>query len=357
MAILGSSGRLILRREPPAPVVLAAGAMHSSSRGIHVQNQDFWNGDLVYLVSTVGLPMGNCPDGYGFYAGSSWDLSPARAHVEDNSSLFYGVGDEGLMYDNRPPTTAGHYYIYRDQLDRVSFYTDPVSALNGSCSDRLPLDRVNWGSLIMAPAGTDEYEGAVFNCAGDIGEYRFSDARDEVTLESICEFAPYYLEPTAGVEEYGNADVQPRGWVAGRPWRIQCDLREWTLDLSAANVEVTALGEKWGESVKSLVTGGGSLDFLLERHRDENGQDGTALLQLLMLTEKGCKAEAQFWMINGQSDKRCDGLLPGDLYYGCSILVTQTAVNCRPTELIAGTAQFVTTGEIALKMGERNCRA
>jgi hypothetical protein len=36
------------------------------------------------------------------------------------------------------------------------------------------------------------------------------------------------------------------------------------------------------------------------------------------------------------------------LYYEADILVTQTAVNLRPTEMVAGTAQFVTTGEIRL---------
>ena len=45
----------------------------------------------------------------------------------------------------------------------------------------------------------------------------------------------------------------------------------------------------------------------------------------------------------------CSGLIAGDLYYEADILVTQTAVNVRPTELVVGTADFVTTGEIALR--------
>jgi hypothetical protein len=124
------------------------------------------------------------------------------------------------------------------------------------------------------------------------------------------------------------------------------------LELSAPNVETTALGEKFGESVKSLVTGGGSLDFLIERRTELGESDATNLLQLLMLTEKGCKAEAQFWMINDRAGQNCAGLAPGDLFYEAEVLITQTAVNTRPTELIAGTASFATTGRIALKTGK-----
>ena len=69
-----------------------------------------------------------------------------------------------------------------------------------------------------------------------------------------------------------------------------------------------------------------------------------------LLTEKGAKAEAEFYMINGRSSTYTS-LAPGDLYYKCDILVTNTAVNTRADEAIVGTAQFVTTGAIELKMG------
>ena len=66
------------------------------------------------------------------------------------------------------------------------------------------------------------------------------------------------------------------------------------------------------------------------------------------MTEQGCKAAAQFWMIDRG---RACGLLTGDLYYETELLVTNVAINLRPTEVVAGTAQFVTTGSIALKQG------
>ena len=71
-------------------------------------------------------------------------------------------------------------------------------------------------------------------------------------------------------------------------------------------------------------------------------------MKLLLMTEKGCKAEAEFWMIDRPGcGVDCD-ILRGDLYYAADILVTQNAINVRPTEMVAGTANFVTTGEIRL---------
>ena len=71
-------------------------------------------------------------------------------------------------------------------------------------------------------------------------------------------------------------------------------------------------------------------------------------MKLLLMTEKGCQASAQFWMIDRPGCGSDCGVLRGDLYYEADILVTQSAVNLRPTEMVAGTASFVTTGEIRL---------
>ena len=121
--------------------------------------------------------------------------------------------------------------------------------------------------------------------------------------------------------------------------------------MEAPAVDTTAVAEKFGNSVKSLVNGGGSSEFFIDRKCREEGQgDGLDLLKLLMMTEKGCKAEAQFWIIDrdGCGVEECNGLVKGDLYYQSCILVTQSAINLRPSEIVAGTVNFVTTGEIKL---------
>jgi hypothetical protein len=353
MAVLGIEGYVRFRREAPSPIVVTASALRADIDTFQVQSSEFWNGDEVYLLTPNGLPLSadTLPEGVGCYYGSYWELGPNRIHVTDETDEYYVSTDDTVYFYNRgTPVNTATYFIYRDQLGRVSLYNSRSTALGGLPDDRVDLKQLDFRYMVIAAAGTEEYNNALAECVAAAGEYRFSDVTDEVTLESICDSAPNYLTPVAGSAEYDDAELSPRRWVGGFPWIVQGELREWSIELNSENVNTTAVGQKFGESIKSVVSGGGSFDFIVERRTEEDKYDTTSLLQLLLLTEKGAKAEAEFFMISDRSDTY-SGLAPGDLYYKCDILVTNTAVNTRAGDAIVGTAQFVTTGPIELKMG------
>jgi hypothetical protein len=356
MAVLGTNGIIRFRREAPDPIVVPSSALRSDLDVLLVGSQEFWNGDEVYVLTPEGLPLSPSalPSGVGCYFGSRWDLGPNRTHVTAEDDQYYqAIGSNGAYFYNRgQPVHSATYYIYRDRLDRISFYISRADALRGDPSDRIDLRSLDFQYMVIAPAGTQEYENALAECVAAAGPYRFSDVRDEVTLASICDFPPLYLQPAAGTAEYDNAELEPRRWINGFPWIIQGCVAEWTLDLDGSSLNTTAVGDRFGENIKALVTGGGSLDFDIDRKGSEDRHDGTFLMQLLLLTEKGCKAEAEFYMIYGrQDDQSRPELLPGDLYYQCEILVTSNAISTRPGEIIVGSASFVTTGPIELRMG------
>ena len=375
MAVLGTGGRLLLKRDAPAPLLLSSDLLDADLNVLNSIGSDYWTGDR---VTTNCLPVLNGgfppnPDGWASYFGSKWYLGPNRTQVDDNRDDFYKKGGEeypdgqaddlAQFYCREGDVSGGNkilpcqindYWIYIDPLGRVSFYEDRCSATLGCTDQRVKLESVD-GSIGIAPYGSLEYVNAIWQCLDGVGEYRFSDGRDSVTLESICEDPPLYQKPIANTLEYDNANLLPRGQTQGKAepfWNVMCECREWSLDLQAPEVDITSVAEKWGNSVKSLVRGGGSTEFFIDRGCNEEGQfNGTTLMKLLLLTEKGCKAEAQFWMISREGDCNsppCNGLVRGDLYYEADILVTANAINVRPTEMVAGTAQFVTTGEIRL---------
>lgn len=298
MAVLGYGGIVRLRRELPAPVDVTTADHHIPTSSLFVSDQAFWSGDEVTLSSVRGLPFAiyedvpACPDGYAIYVEGPWPLNPRTLHLLENSSNFYASDDSRIFYtteDDVGQLTELTCFIYRDQLDRISFYTSRSGGLNGSPSKRIPLYPVDFGEIAITPVG--------------------------------------------------------------QPWLTQADLRGWSLNLTAGEVDTTSVGDKFGEAVKSIVNGGGSFDFLVDRREFADENNSTGLMQLLLLTQKGCKSEAEFWMIANGEDQ--DGsLLPGDLYYKTEILITSSAVNVRPDEVIAGSANFVTVGEIALKMGD-----
>jgi hypothetical protein len=301
MAILGIGGQLKLKREAPDPVELDASSINTTSNSIHLGSSSFWSGDRVTLTSAVGLPFNintaltgpDCPDGHGTYFGSQWLLGANRSHVTSESSAFYKASDASQFYVRAADvgqTTTTTFYVYVDQLGRASFYATRADALRGATNNRVSIFKVSSSDL-------------------------------EIALS-----------------------------VSESDWKIQSLLREWSLNLTAPEVDTTGVGEKFGDAVKSIVSGGGSLDFIVDRSEEADSQDPTALLNLLLMTEKGCKADAEFWMIQ---NRPIEGgtLLPGDLYYETQLMVTSIAINTRPDEIIAGSLNFVTVGEIALRMG------
>lgn len=337
MAVLGHEGKLVLRREFPEPVVLSVATQNTATNAFDLINAGYWSGDQVVVKSELGLPfldgsnVPQAPDGFATYFGSPWYLGTNRDHITSDSDPFYAQ-DVDQVYVNTPILTTLTAYIYRDKLDRISFYTDRSSALIGSTLNRLPIGSVDYKAFVLAPAtGDASYEAALAACTPEIVTYNYS-TQDEVVLSSICDFT---TEP-----------------LTTPMWQVVSDLRDWELQLDAPNIDTTVVGEKFGEAVKSIVSGGGSLDFLIERrYQTAEYTDTLTLFQLLMLTERGCKAKAQFWMIENRVNNNICGLLDGDLYYEADLLVTNIAINTRASEIIAGSATFVTTGEITLLQG------
>ena len=309
MAVLGVGGRLVLKREATEPCVVSGEQIDAAKDVITAVCPGYWSGDHIQVDCLPAQLPGFFPprpDGYASYFGSKWYLGPNRTQITSNTDVFYKTaseqypdgqfGDAAQFYarpgdssggDEIPDCKDDDYWIHVDQLGQISFYTSRCKALAGCPKDRVDLAPIG-GDFTLTPLGPD--------------------------------------------------------------WQVLCEVREWSLELSAPSVDTTSVAEKWGNAVKSLVTGGGSSEFLIDRTcLDDEEENGILLMKLLLLTEKGCKAEAQFWMVNRGLDCGTDcNLINGDLYYEADILITQTAVNLRPTEIVAGTAQFVTTGEIRL---------
>ena len=120
--------------------------------------------------------------------------------------------------------------------------------------------------------------------------------------------------PKPATEEYLNDDVQPRPFYSCSYPKIMCDMREFSLTLDAAAVDTTAVGEKFGENVKSLVRGGGTFEFFIDRSCLGDQQENASwdILNMLFLTEGGgsqqpIAAEAWFYLMIGNG---CTELLP-----------------------------------------------
>jgi hypothetical protein len=379
MAVLGTNGKIVFNRSAPTPVAVDVTALNQDKNIISLTATGFRSGDLVEVASIDNWPntdLNNAPliptyanvydyQDYPELVGYSTAypaalLRPYRwLATEYNDALTTESGDIIAVQSDADITPyRNRLYVHVDQLNRLSFYRTRAAALAGA---------------------------------------------NDVTREDLDQ-SVFTLDPTAPIE-----------LRLVNEWKLQMCLQEWSLNLNANEIDTTGLGDKFFDGVKSLVQGGGTLDFLIEREaRDTRttaiisqsqyanayvfydvpttetyneasivgssagataydnsnitpapaeftydtkqlASVGTSnLLRLLLNTNEQTEAEAEFWMIDGDGQDRTSytgSLLPGDLYYKTQIMVTSSAISVRATDIITGSASFVTVREVELREG------
>ena len=375
MAVLGSGGVLELSRETPQPLALAIARFNATASppSISLANQGYWTGDRVVIASSDGLPFdvnedgyADCPDGHAIYRGSQWLTGPARAFytgANTDTSPFYNefVYDDFLLTQggdtlitqsgdtilvsageednidcyNRSSTTGltttFDAYIHRDELDRITFFPTESAAYTAEASDRIEMKKVNFGNFVIAAYSANAgYTAAMNSVASSVDALTL--ANSEQRLEQVITM-PELFDTLCETD---------------RTWVLQCGLQEWALSIDSANLDTTAIGDTFGEHVKALVRGAGTLQFIVD-HRDQaNELDTMTLLRLVLLTENQCNTNAKFYLYKNRNEVGTQ--INGSAYYQCDVLLTNTRVNTRATDMIAGTADFVATSEIKLKL-------
>ena len=396
MAVLGTNGKIVFNRSAPMPVAVDVTALNQDKNIISLTATGFRSGDLVEIASIDNWPNVDLADpplvptyaneydhqDYPELVGYSTAypaelLRPYRwLATEYNDALTTEDGDVIAVQPSDEDATPyrNRLYVHVDQLNRLSFYRTRAAALAGA---------------------------------------------NDVTREDLDQ-SVFTLDPTAPIE-----------LRLVNEWKLQMCLQEWSLNLNANEIDTTGLGDKFFDGVKSLVQGGGTFDFLIEREArdirttaiinqsqyanarcfvgvDENityndadivgtagsiadygpsyddasldagvtaydnaditprneitiwtpqllASVGTSnLLRLLLNTNEQTEAEAEFWMIDGDGQDRTSytgSLLPGDLYYRTQIMVTSSAISVRATDIITGSASFVTVREVELREG------
>jgi hypothetical protein len=374
MAVLGTGGVLDISRAIPEPLALSFARFNlgPSAATISLTNPGYWAGDRIIIASALGVPIdvngdgyADAPDAFGIYRGGIWDTGISRSFytgpLTDGSPFYrqYQVsvlltqsgdrlvtqGGDGFgfldyeveaedFYNNEANTgfaTQADGYMSRDELDRIRFWSTEAAAHSASGDEKV-IQKVKIGNFIIAYYDdTPAYTSAIDTAATAIKPLTLPKSenllRNVITLpagfSAICE-------------------------EANRNWKMQCDLEEWVMSIDAANLDTTAIGETFGEHVKSLVRGAGTLQFQADHRVQSSEEDGLTLLRLVLLTQNQCNTKARFHLYKNRTAP--DPQIDGSVYYECEILLTNSKLNTRAGEIIAGTADFVATSEIKIKV-------
>jgi hypothetical protein len=224
-------------------------------------------------------------------------------------------------------------FIHRDQLNRIYIHSTRVGALQNSTATRLSFASVNTTKPVILAAS--------INAAQLTQLAAFQTSLTSITYERRLRgwpstFAAFQTAATAN------------------PWLLQGELQSWKLARSSPEIDVGALGDKFASVIKSVVSGSGTLDFLIKLYDRLNYTDVDPLLRLTQLTEQGSVATVKLYLKPaGSGGVRTDftgttSYISAALYFYADIVLTNCAVEMTSTELAKGSANFVTTGPIRL---------
>ena len=251
MAVLGTFGKVVFNRSAPTPIAVDITALNEDKNIIPLTTTGFRSGDLVEVASIDNWPNVDLADppliptyanvydyqdypelvGYST-AYPSELLRPYRwLATEYNDALTTESGDVIAVQPTDEDVTPyrNRLYVHVDVLNRLSFYRTRAAALAGA---------------------------------------------NDVTRDDIYQ-SDFTLDPTAPIE-----------LRLVNEWKLEACLQGWNLSLNSNEIDTTGLGDKFFDGVKSLIQGGGSFDFLVER--EANDTRNTAIINQSQYANARC---------------------------------------------------------------------
>lgn len=259
-----------------------------------------------------------------------------KATITVSSSNFWLVDEVVLVYIGPGGVTHVEGFLHRDILDRITIHTTPAGALNNTVLTRVSFTNIEEGLIALALKGTPEQTTFLRNWVSSNNSTIILDR--ERTLRK-------YASALAGFRAAGTNSTL---------WRYQGGIQSWSLNPSSPAISTSALGETFGSNIKGIVTGTGSLDFLLKLNTGIERDNSLALLRLILMFDSGATAQSRFYLkketvLNESPCSIAAGVeLSSALYYAARILVTDQAIRVTPEDFIAGSLSFATTGRIRL---------
>jgi len=240
MAVLGTFGKIVLNRSAPTPVAVDVTALNQDKDIISLTAQGFRSGDLVEVASIDNWPNADLADA---------PLIPTYANIYDYQDY---------------PELVGYSTAYPAALLR------PYRWLATESNDA-PTTESGDIIAVQSDADTTPYRNRLYVHVDPLNRLSFYRTRsaalagaNDSTCENISQ-AAFTLDPTAPIE-----------LRLVNEWKLETCLQGWELSLNSNEIDTTGLGDKFFDGVKSLIQGGGSFDFLIER--EANDTRNTAII-------------------------------------------------------------------------------
>ena len=148
-------------------------------------------------------------------------------------------------------------------------------------------------------------------------------------------------------------DIPIRVTVRDRDARLLACISEYEINTSREAIDFTSLGDEHRRQYSSLITGSGRLTAQWDYISHDNNEPVHYLMQLILRTEIGSSFHGKFY-VKSENTRSAAGTFEASqlndaLWWEFDAIITNSATNFAPGDMIMSTIDFVTTGPIRLK--------
>lgn len=181
-----------------------------------------------------------------------------------------------------------------------------------------------------------------------------------------------HIDELGGIKLYSNFDDSLEGSSAGliplaaitrnipirvvvrdRDSRLLGSITEYELNTNRETVDITTLSDEYRQQYSSLITGSGRLTAQWDYAREGNIEPVHYLMQLVLRTEIGAGFHAKFYVKAANTDAAGGHFnatqLNDALWWEFDAIVTASATNFAPGDVVLSTIDFITTGAVRLR--------
>tara|TARA_B100000459_G_scaffold41690_1_gene21168 strand:+ start:1923 stop:2945 length:1023 start_codon:yes stop_codon:yes gene_type:complete len=250
------------------------------------------------------------------------------------------TNEAALSFFSGYDKTSIKRFINVDALGGIRFYTTFANAINGGKANAEALAELSTLAATALVAGTVYQIVTVSNS-------------DFTSVGAATNTVGTVFTATGAATGTGTvvAAIPIRVVVQNADFRVIAQVNSFELNTQREVIDTTNLSDSFRSQVSSLMSGSGNMSCFWE-YTGETVQDlPMYLLQLILRTRVGSQFRAKFYLKSGNHNPSGIPANANDeIFYEFDGVLTACASQFSPSSTVQFTADFVTTGEIALKV-------
>ena len=148
-----------------------------------------------------------------------------------------------------------------------------------------------------------------------------------------------------------GADIPIRVKVENSDFKILAQVNSYELNTERETVDTTTLSDEFRSRIGTLMSGSGRMSCFWEYAGETVKELPQYLVQLALRTKVGSQFKARFYLkADGQSPSGSFEASNDEIWYEFTGVLTACATQFTPSDVVGITADFITTGDVSLKV-------